>query len=480
MSAVDILRRIEGRDPTLWPDGNVSPNRLGWLDVPRRLAAEAADLATWAGSIDQDEVILLGMGGSSLGPAVLAAVAGQGPAGPRAARRRLIVCDTTDPQTIARLDFDDAFVIVSSKSGTTLEPNVLLAHAWSQMNDPHRYAVITDPGTPLATLADERGFGRAFLNPPDIGGRYSVLSYFGMVPAALCGYDVAELCDAALSIDRTEAVELGLAMGSAAMVGRDKVTVVVPEAFRSFGMWIEQLIAESTGKQGRGCVPVPTTEDESGPDRHVVTVAPENAADLAAEFLRWELATAAAGHLLEIDPFDEPNVAESKRNTIAVLDALPLPAIDCVDVTELAPWLEATVRPGDYVSFQAYLPFGVDDELAALRRATRDRLGGQAVTAGYGPRFLHSTGQLHKGGPPSVVAVQLLGPGDPDEDIAIPGHPYSFGTLIKAQATGDRQSLLAHNRRVLSVAWDATAWRRALGDPPAQAGGAPPTGAGAP
>ncbi len=479
MTASDILRRIESRDPTLWPEGNVSQDRLGWLDVPGRLAAEAADLAAWAATIDQGHVILLGMGGSSLGPAVLAAVAAEGAAGPHAARRRVTVCDTTDPQTVAGLDFDDAFVVVSSKSGTTLEPNALLAHAWSQVADPRRYAVITDPGTPLAALGDERGFHRTFLNPADIGGRYSVLSFFGMVPAALCGYDVAELCEAASAIDRTEAVELGLAMGAAALAGRDKVTIVVPEAFRSFGLWIEQLIAESTGKQGRGCVPVPTTEAESGPDRHVVTVSPGSAAELAAQFLRWELATAAAGHVLDVDPFDEPNVAESKHNTAAVLDALPLPAIETVPVSALTPWLDATVRPGDYVSIQAYVPFGVDRALAHLRTAVRDRLGGLAVTAGYGPRFLHSTGQLHKGGPASVVAVQLLAPADPPADVPIPGSAYSFGTLIGAQAVGDRQSLEAHGRRVLSVAWEGAAWQEALDGLATRANGQAPSGPGA-
>lgn len=461
MNAADVLARIEGRDASLWAEGNVSASRLGWLDVPRRMAAEASELSAWAAAIDQDHVVLLGMGGSSLGPAVLGAARAVGEASPgRPAGRRLTVCDTTDPETVADLDLSDAFVIVSSKSGTTLEPNVLLAYAWSKMSDPQRYAAITDPGTPLAGLAAERGFHRCFHNPPDIGGRYSVLSYFGLVPAVLAGYDVSGLCDAALSIDREEAIDLGLTIGSAALAGQDKLTIVVPESFRSFGLWIEQLIAESTGKAGRGCVPVPTTELETGPDRHIVAVDPGSPIDLGGEFFRWELATAAAGHVLEIDPFDEPNVAESKSNTLDALRTLPLPPLETVDPGSASGWLDATVRAGDYVSVQAYLPFGHDEALESLRRRLRDRLGGAAVTAGYGPRFLHSTGQLHKGGPASVVALQIVRDRDGSAeraghrpfDIPIPGYPYTFGTLITAQAIGDRRSLDAHGRRVLTVA----------------------------
>jgi hypothetical protein len=445
--AATLLARLRARDASLWPEGNVSDTRLGWLDVPRRMADEAADLRAWAAGIEQSTVVLLGMGGSSLGPAVLEAVLG--PAG--GDRRRLVVCDTTHPATVAATDLSDAFILVSSKSGTTLEPSVLLAHAWARLPDPSRYAVITDPGTPLARLAAERGFRRTFENPPDIGGRYSVLSYFGMVPAALVGYDVAALCGAALDADAREAVSLGMAMGEDARAGRDKVTVVVPDAYASFGLWVEQLIAESTGKQGTGCVPVPTVDPEAGPDRHVVPLHPSDPVELGEEFYRFEIATAVCGHVLGIDPFDEPNVAESKRNTNDVLGALPLPVVEASDPGGVVAWLEETVEPGDYVSLQAYIPFGHDDALNSLRRAVRDRLGGVAVTAGYGPRFLHSTGQLHKGGPPSVVAVQIVDPA-PAPPLPIPEHPYDFGTLISAQSIGDHQSLLSHGRRVLRVA----------------------------
>jgi transaldolase/glucose-6-phosphate isomerase len=453
-----LLEALQAGDTGLWPEGNVAADRLGWLAVPERMAAEADDLARWAAGVDQQTIVLLGMGGSSLGPAVLEAAAGSPGPGQEPARRdrRLVVCDTTHPATVGSIDFDDAFVLVSSKSGTTLEPNVLLAHAWEELPDPARYAAITDPGTPLAQLAADRGFARCFENPPDIGGRYSVLSYFGMVPAALLGYDVAGLCRRALDADALEAVALGMTLGEEARVGRDKVTVVVPEAFAAFGLWVEQLIAESTGKQGTGCVPVPTTVPEDGADRHVVPVHLGRPEDLAEQFYRWELAVAVCGHVLGIDPFDEPNVAESKKNTNEMLASLPLPEVESIAPDALFGWLESTVRPGDYVSLQAYLPFGQDAQLEALRRAARDRLGGMAVTAGYGPRFLHSTGQLHKGGPDTVVAVQIVSR-TPGPEVAIPGKDYDFGTLIGAQAAGDHRSLLAHGRRVTRVAVDELA-----------------------
>jgi transaldolase/glucose-6-phosphate isomerase len=448
-----LVPRLLARDASLWPEGNVSADRLGWLDVPRQLAAAAADLKAWAAGIEQSTVVLLGMGGSSLGPAVLEAVlANTGtPGGPGQSRRRLVVCDTTHPVTVGSLDLSDAFVLVSSKSGTTLEPNVLLGHAWSQLPDPSRYAAITDPGTPLATLATERGFRRVFANQPDIGGRYSVLSHFGMVPAALIGYDVGELCARALDADLEEAAGLGMAMGEDARAGRDKVTIVVPPEYSSFGLWVEQLIAESTGKQGTGCIPVPTTEPEVGDDRHVVPLHLAKAEDLGEQFYRWEVATALCGHVLGIDPFNEPNVAESKKNTNDVLAQLPLPEVETGRVSDVLSWLGATVQPGDYVSLQAYVPFGQDAALEKLRRTVRDHLGGVATTAGYGPRFLHSTGQLHKGGPNSVVAVQIVDANAMPE-VPVPGAPYDFATLIAAQSIGDHRSLLAHGRRVLRVA----------------------------
>jgi hypothetical protein len=439
-----LLERIEARDTTLWPEGNVAAGRLGWLDVAGRMQTEAADLEGWARSVESERIVLLGMGGSSLGPEVLRSAA---------ASDRLVVLDTTDPRSVAEVPLDDAFFLVSSKSGTTLEVNALLAHCWARVPDGRRYAAVTDPGTPLARLAGERGFLRVFENPPDIGGRYSVLSYFGLVPAALLGHDVAALCGAALAVDRKEAVSFGAAFGAAALAGADKLTIVVPEAWAAFGLWVEQLVAESTGKRGTGCIPVPTIQAEAGADRHVVEVAISTAEELGAQFFRWELATAAAGHLLGIDPFDEPNVAESKANTARVLEHLPLPSPPAADPAGTIAWLADNVGPGDYVSFQVYLPYGQDDALAALRTQVRDRLGGAPVTIGYGPRFLHSTGQLHKGGPASVVAVQVV-PNHPTARLEVPGFGYDFATLIAAQALGDLESLRSHGRRVLRIAAD--------------------------
>ena len=440
----DLLQRLQARDTSLWPDGNVADNRLGWLGVVDRMESEAADLRAWADGIDAAHVVLLGMGGSSLGPEVLRAAIGSD---------RLVVLDTTDPATVLGAPLGDSFFLVSSKSGTTLEVKALLAHCWERMPDGSRYAAITDPGTPLADLARERSFNRLFENPADIGGRYSVLSYFGLVPAALLGYDVAGLCQSARAADLEAAAELGAALGDAGRAGRDKVTVVVPEPFAAFGLWVEQLIAESTGKQGTGLVPVPTTEVETGDDRHLVGLEIGDPLELGREFYRWEVATAIAGSVLGIDPFDEPNVTESKQNTERVLEHLPLPDVPTEDPGAVSTWLEGHVRPRDYVSIQAYLPYGQDEALGRLRKTIRDGLDGIAVTVGYGPRFLHSTGQLHKGGPNEVVALQIV-PRRPSAELPIPGFGYDFGTLIAAQAIGDHQSLLDHDRRVLRVAVD--------------------------
>ncbi|MGH9179183.1 MAG: glucose-6-phosphate isomerase [Acidimicrobiales bacterium] len=440
----EVLARLLARDATLWPAGNVSPHRLGWLTVHERMREEAADLMAWAATIAAERIILLGMGGSSLGPEVLRAAVGSD---------RLVVLDTTEPRTVAGTGLDDAFVLVSSKSGTTLEVMALLAYCRERVPDGRRYAAITDPGTPLAEMAADAGFARLFLNPPDIGGRYSVLSYFGLVPAALCGVDVAALCDRAATVDREATVALGLEMGAAARQGRDKVTVVVPERFAEFGLWVEQLVAESTGKNGAGCIPVPTTEVEPGEDRFVVALDLEDPMELGAEFYRWELAVAAAGHALGVDPFDEPNVAEAKANTAKVLANLPLPEAATSDPAGVTEWVQEQVVPGDYVAVQAYLPYVFGKGLDRLRRTLRDGLGGMAVTAGYGPRYLHSTGQLHKGGPAAVVAVQLV-PRSPAPSVPVPSQPYDLNTLFAAQAIGDYRTLVDRGRRVRRFAVD--------------------------
>lgn len=441
----ELADRLRQRDQTLWPAGNVSANRLGWVGVAERMRDHATSIDRWAETVTQQQVVLIGMGGSSLGPEVLRSAIGS---------ERLVVLDTTDPATIGEVDAKDSFFLVSSKSGGTLEVQALLGHFWQHVPDGRRFAAITDPGTGLAKLAEERQFGKVFTNPADIGGRYSVLSYFGLVPAALAGYDVTALCDEALAVDWEEAVDLGTQMAEAAQEGRDKVTVVVPAGkYATFGLWIEQLIAESTGKRGNGCVPVPTTEPEQGSDRFIDRVRFQHPTELGKEFQRWMIATAIAGHLLGVDPFDEPNVAESKANTARVLDALPLrpPADDPASGT--IEWLRGQVTPGDYVSIQAYLPYSYEHELEQLRRRVRDELDGIAVTAGFGPRFLHSTGQLHKGGPNTAVCVQLV-PTEKTGELPVPGAPYDFGTLIAAQSIGDHECLTTHGRRIRRVAVD--------------------------
>jgi len=440
----ELLARLRAGDAGLWPEGNVAPDRLGWVTMPERMLSEAADLTAWAGSIDASKIVLLGMGGSSLGPEVLRAAVGSD---------RLVVLDTTEPETIASVDTDDAFFLVSSKSGTTLEVMALLAHFRERVPDGNRYAAITDPGTPLAEMAADFGFNRLFLNPPDIGGRYSVLSYFGLVPASLCGIDVAGLCEGALGVDGAAAVELGLAAARAAQEGRDKLTVVVPEPFAAFGLWVEQLVAESTGKQGKGCVPVPTTEVEMGDDRFLVALELDDPLELGAEFYRWEIAVAMAGHALGVDPFNEPDVAVAKARTAKVLASLPLPEVESGDPAGVSEWLTGEVTPGDYVAVLGFLPYKHGDALEHVRRGLRDGLGGCAVTAGYGPRYLHSTGQLHKGGPDAVVAVQLV-PRTSAPSLPIPSHPYDFNTLFAAQAIGDYQTLLERGRRVRRFAVD--------------------------
>lgn len=441
----ELTTRLQRRDISLWPEDNVAPNRLGWLDIHESMREHVDTITSWAKTIDAKHIVLLGMGGSSLGPEVLRACAGND---------RLIVLDTTDPQTIANVPIEDAFFLVSSKSGSTLEIRTLFAYFWEKVSDGNRFAAITDPHTELAALASEHHFARTWSNPPDIGGRYSVLSYFGLVPAALIGYDLTKLLATCDAVDIADAVSLGVAMGEHARSGQDKITIKTTPEYASFGLWVEQLIAESTGKSGIGCVPVPTIDSETGDDRFAINVALASPNDLGGEFYKWELATAIAGHVLNIDPFNEPNVTESKQNTLAVLDALPLPeTTDALPASEVFAWLKETTQPGDYVSLQAYFPYGDNEALASLRTRTRDALGGIAVTAGFGPRFLHSTGQLHKGGPNTCVAVQIV-PATPTADLAIPGYPYDFNTLIRAQAEGDFRSLRDHGRRVIRVVTD--------------------------
>jgi glucose-6-phosphate isomerase len=514
--AADAAGRIWRRDTTFWggdADRQRSvANRLGWLDVAARMRAHAPDVRAFAEQVRADgfaDAVLLGMGGSSLAPEVLRQSFGPQPGWPR-----LHVLDTTDPATIhavtRRIDPARSLFFVSSKSGTTIEALSLFAYVHSLVDraKPGRagenFVAITDDGTPLQDLARQHGFRRVFTNPGDIGGRYSALSYFGLVPAAVMGIDIAALLDrgiAAAAAPDGDALRLGAALGEAALAGRDKATFVVAPEIAAFGLWVEQLIAESTGKLGRGILPVagepPGAPADYGDDRlfvqlragagtpaqdaavasladagqPAIVIDLDDTYDLGREFFRWEFAVAVAGQVLGINPFDEPNVQESKDNTQRVLaefertGSLDLAGMDAREgaVALIAPdrlaegTLDAsvaklidTLKAGDYFAITAYIEPTASAEatFSEIRGAVRDACG-VATTLGYGPRFLHSTGQLHKGGPATGVFLQVTA-GDA-EDVAIPGRPFTFGQLKRAQSIGDFESLLGHGRPALRV-----------------------------
>lgn len=494
----DAVARTWAGDHTLWRDDPTEvTDRLGWLTVASDMAARLDGLRAQCRAIASasDHVLLMGMGGSSLFPEVIARSSGPGgaaaPAEPPSATPPeggwpdLHVLDTTDPAALSRLaaemPAERALHIAASKSGTTIETRSHLAWAWERHPDPTRFAAITDPGSELAALAGDRGFAAVWENRPDIGGRYSALSLFGLVPALLAGADVdGLLASAAAMADRLRsspganpAARLAATMAAGVRSGRDKLTIVVPHHLATFGLWLEQLIAESTGKDGTGVVPV-VGETIAGPgvygdDRlfvglgehpaldalgdagHPVTVLPCDGAvaDLGGQVLLWELATALCGALLGLQPFDQPDVAAAKAATHRVLERGEPDDVPVAPLTDLL----GVVRPGDYVAIQAFVDPGssVAGRLEEARHALRDRLR-VATTLGFGPRFLHSTGQLHKGGPDSVVCVQVVGD-DPD-DVPVPGAGYGFSRLKRAQADGDLVALRARGRRVGRVVLD--------------------------
>ena len=499
LERADVPKRIWGRDPTVWKPDPHTPeisDRLGWLNVGEMMAPQVKSLTTFADEIRRefDRVVLCGMGGSSLAPEVLWRTFGR-----RTGYPALAVLDSTDPRAVTAAlpggDLERTLFLVSSKSGTTQETDCLYRYFWERAGGRGvQFVAITDPDTPLARLATERGFRRAFLNPKDIGGRFSALSYFGLVPAALVGIDVgqllhrahrmAEACAAWVPARQNPAAWLGAVLAEAALAGRNKATFVLSPGIGSFGLWVEQLIAESTGKEGKGLLPVAeeplgppevygrdrlfvvlTLAGEQGADdateprlgalmaagHPVVRLALEDRYDLGQEFFRWEFATAVAGAILGINAFDQPNVAESKQNTKDVLAGKQPPAPPAPPAT--APELErflAAVRPGDYLALMAYLPPTPqnDRRLEAVRARLRDRLK-VATTLGYGPRFLHSTGQLHKGGLPVGHFLQITE--RPDRDVAIPGMPYTFGQLEAAQAEGDLRALRGRGRPAVRI-----------------------------
>lgn len=466
-----VVSALYARDPSLW----VVPEAaewLGWLDAPRVYGARVTELLAFADEVRQvgfTRVALLGMGGSSLAPEVFARTFG-----PRDSFPALVVLDTTDPSALLRIeeagDVASTFFLVSSKSGTTIEMNAMLAYFWERTGGgPGRFAAITDPGTPLAKLARERGFRRVFENAPDIGGRFSALSYFGLVPAALMGVDIAEVlaraaamaekCAGRASCPEMVGPALGAFFAEASVAGRDKLTIDGGPTFDSFGVWAEQLVAESTGKGGKGLVPIvgepAGARAGAGADRAFVTIDAGDPLDLGAEFFQWEVATAVAGAWMGLNPFDQPNVAESKTNTEHVLKdlaggAAPEPAAGLGGLERALREWASLIRERDYVALLAWVqPTAEHHALLARMRRAIGAARGVATTAGYGPRFLHSTGQLHKGGADNGVFLQIET--ENARDMAVPGAGFTFGRLKLAQALGDHGALVARGRRVLRV-----------------------------
>lgn len=477
---LDALGRLFGHDHTLWQEDPADcADRLGWTDVAWRVRDEWDELSADRppAAAEADHVLLMGMGGSSLFPEVLARTLAPG-------RPVLRVLDTTHPVAVARVAAacppGRTFFVGASKSGSTVETRSHLAFFADRVGDPRHFGVITDPGSALGADARAAGYAAVWENDPDIGGRYSALSLFGMVPAALAGVDGAALLDAAL--DQTDAMEpsaddealnvglrLGAAIGAAALAGRAQLTILLDPRVETFGLWLEQLVAESLGKHGRGAVPLVGEDPEhvaaTAVNRLVVAVgdtgvdldaidAPrielslEEVTDLGAHVILWETAVALAGRVLDINPFDQPDVEAAKVAARALL-ASPSPAQPPDTALEVA---LSVVGPGDVVVLAAFVdPEGADaDALAAARHAV-GRRAGCATTLGFGPRFLHSTGQLHKGGGRNLVVLQVLDAGDADQDLAIPGQPFTFGQLLSAQAAGDLQALHAAGTRAFRV-----------------------------
>ena len=505
-AAQKLSSRIWAADHTVWSPTVVPEltNRLGWLTLPETMDAQAREFTSFADQVRSEgvrHVVLLGMGGSSLAPEVFQATFGR-----RADYPVLRVLDSTHPDAVRaveqEIDPDRSLFVVSSKSGGTSETTSFFRHFWSRYTSGDRgrhFIAITDPGTSLERLAVERGFRRVFNAPPDVGGRYSALTAFGLVPAALVGVDVSAVLDHARVLARQSGagfdgaenpgIALGAALGELALAGRDKLTFLVGKSVEALPAWLEQLVAESTGKNGVGIVPIadepPRRPEEYGDDRVFASIAVAGEADpagaglaasLAAaghpviaitlgstidigrEFFRWEFATAVAGAVLGIQPFDQPDVQLAKDLARRAMEgsegriARPGPAAlgtPSAWKAAVAGWL-STARPHDYIGIHAYL--APRDTVVDLLQQLRDRLGrraGVATTLGIGPRFLHSTGQLHKGGPNSGLFLQLTD--EPSSDFPVPESGFTFGELIRAQAAGDAMALEQRGRRLLRI-----------------------------
>jgi len=498
-----LARRVWARDHTVWSPTPVPEleDRLGWLSLPETMGPQVAAITAFANEVRAEgtrHVVLLGMGGSSLAPEVF-----QATFGPRVGYPELLVADSTHPRAVrdidARIDVARTLFVVSSKSGTTSETTALQRYFWARAEAlgpaGPRFVAITDPGTPLEEQARAQEFRRIFNAPPDVGGRYSALTAFGLVPAALVGVDVGAVLEharwfaraAAPGVDANHnpALVLGAALGELAAAGRDKLTFLVGSPFESLPAWLEQLIAESTGKNGKGIVPIadePRLAAETyGRDRAfvavgrldkddealatamaaaghpVIRIAATSPLDLGQEFFRWELAVAVAGAVLGIQPFDQPDVQVAKDMARRAMQGglagqdIPEAHADAATWPDvLGSWL-AGARPGDYVAILAFLaPARETARRLDQLRATLGRRTGLPTTLGFGPRFLHSTGQLHKGRSGNGLFLQLVD--SPAPDVGVPGAGFSFGQLISAQAAGDAMALRQREGRVLRLA----------------------------
>jgi transaldolase/glucose-6-phosphate isomerase len=444
----EVVERIWARDATLWT-GHDEAKWLGWLDEPMRMRSRTSDLRRFVEDLAApgivDTFVLLGMGGSSLAPEVFTRTFESD---------GFRVLDTTHPAALRdateTLDFDATLFIAASKSGTTLETRCHLDYFWDKAGKRGElFAAITDPGSELETLARERDFAGVFDGEPTIGGRYSALSVFGLVPAALMGVDlerllerVEEMVEACHSQEGNPGLELGLELGHGWQDGRDKVTINPNTG--GFGLWAEQLLAESTGKQGKGLIPAPG-EPADGPDRQAPEVRLPAPYELGQEFYRWEFATAVAGSILEVNPFDQPDVQAAKDKTGEVLAAGSDPDVEPRGSLDE---LFAQAQPGDYVAIQAFIDPAREAELEPLIERARAETG-CVVTHSLGPRYLHSTGQLHKGGPNTGLFVQVVD--DPGKEVSIPARKFGFRRLIQAQAAGDLASLEERGRRIVRV-----------------------------
>lgn len=436
----DIVERIWARDPALWT-GADEGKWLGWLDAPARSQEDLDLLLQFADSVADriDAVVLLGMGGSSLAPEVLRLTFGV---------ENFHVLDTTHPKAIravqSQIDVERTLFISASKSGSTLETR---SHTDYFREQGGIWVAITDPGSSLEQYAAEHEFAATFSGEPSIGGRYSALSPFGIVPAALMGVDLArllqrtaEMVEACHFAEGNPGLDLGLSLGEGWRDGRDKILINPNPG--GFGLWAEQLLAESTGKQGKGLIPCPG-ESVDGVDRQRQEVRVADPYELGQEFFRWEFATAVAGSILGINPFDQPDVQAAKDKTKEILASGQEPDVAPVSSPEE---LFAQAQPGDYVCIQAFVDpaVNIDALVDRAREAT-----GCVVTHGYGPRYLHSTGQLHKGGPNTGLYLQVVD--DTGDEIPIPNQPFGFGKLIRAQAAGDFELLKSRQRRCARI-----------------------------